>query len=123
MYLNFSDADTLAAVQSESKLSSSSDTSTVLTNCTNPVHSCMHFLIMMPWQSSKISSESWQPGNVRDCSVAAIIINLKMLASVQYNIITDRFCMTLVSALKKVHCTHVTCDSKWVTVSFYGMLF
>ena len=38
-------------------------------------------------------------------------------------IISDYFYVALFSCLEQTHCTHVTSDSEWVTVSFYHALF
>ena len=38
-------------------------------------------------------------------------------------IIADRFYIVLFSALEQTHCTHVACDSEWMTVSFYSAFF
>ena len=37
-------------------------------------------------------------------------------------IIIHRFYVALFSSLEHTHCGHVSCDSEWVTVSFYGVL-
>ena len=38
-------------------------------------------------------------------------------------IIIHCFHIALFSALEQAHCTHVTCDSEWVAVSFFQHLF
>ena len=40
-----------------------------------------------------------------------------LLVSVCLCIIIDSFYIALLSALEETHCSHVRCDSKWVTVS------
>ena len=38
-------------------------------------------------------------------------------------IIIDRFYVALFSVLEQTHCTYVTCDSEWATVSFLWCIF